>query len=113
MSPPLLNLLSARALSNSTRACATSKNKTKKTLRLLSDNANKPAGQSGENGRRESDDSMIGGGGDRLGRARGGASREEERRRSLDLRSELPTPYLVATNLPADVTREELFQAFR
>lgn len=58
----------------------------------MSDNANKQAGgQSSEPG----------------------VAREEERRRSLVLHSDLPTPYLVVSNLPADVSAEELFEAFR
>lgn len=85
---------------------------------MLSDNANKQAGQSSEHRHRESDDTINGGAGadadgDRWGRAQAGVSNEEERRRSLALHSDLPTPYLVVTNLPADVAREELFEAFR
>ena len=90
----------------------TKQNITKKTFRLLSDNANQQSG-----GGHSSDGNFIGGGGggggDLWGRAQGGVSREEERRRSLALHSDLPTPYLVVTNLPLDVTREELFEAFR
>ncbi len=87
----------------------------KQAFRTLADGANKEASSPPRKLPRLETEGRSGGSGGGGDRERGGdkESKARERRRSLALQSDLPTPYLVVTNLPTDVTQEELLKSFR